>query len=196
MTDQQIEIEFKNMLTQEEYKLLINAFHISEHQLVEQENFYFDTRQFSLKKRNSALRVRKKEGKYELTLKEPLQVGLLETNQTITEKDMTMLMENISFPDGKIKETIERWNLSPKQIMFFGSLKTIRAEITYKGGILVFDHNYYLNKEDFELEYEVENYHEGKKIFESLLNEFNIPLRRADNKIVRFYREKIKCIEG
>ncbi len=75
-------------------------------------------------------------------------------------------------------------------VEYFGSLITNRAEIPYKNGLLVFDHSYYLNTEDFELEYEVHDYQLGQQIFVELLNQYNIPQRTTENKISRFYQLK------
>lgn len=58
--NQNIEIEFKNMLTKEEYELLLTHFQVGKEDLFEQENHYFDTSDFALKANHSALRIRKK----------------------------------------------------------------------------------------------------------------------------------------
>lgn len=55
-------------------------------------------------------------------------------------------------------------------------------------GLLVFDISSYLNVTDYEIEYEVTDYHQGKKNFQLLMNQLNIPIRKTDNKIVRFYK--------
>lgn len=73
-----------------------------------------------------------------------------------------------------------------------GSLTTHRAEIEYKGGLLVLDHSEYLGVEDFELEYEVTDEAAGKRIFISLLEEKRIPMRPADKKIARFMKAASK----
>ena len=49
-----------------------------------------------------------------------------------------------------------------------------------------------INKEDYELEYEVTNFSTGQKIFIELLKTLNIPVRQTDNKIKRFYKAKFK----
>ncbi|MEH7347045.1 CYTH domain-containing protein, partial [Bacillus sp. JJ1532] len=54
----------------------------------------------------------------------------------------------------------------------------------------VLDHSYYLNKEDFEIEYEVSNREKGLEVFSELLLNLDIPIRKTDNKIMRFYKEK------
>jgi uncharacterized protein YjbK len=45
---------------------------------------------------------------------------------------------------------------------------------------------------DYELEYEVTDFKLGEKIFFDLLKEHEIPHRETENKIKRFYREKVR----
>ena len=55
-------------------------------------NHYFETPDFSLKA-GSALRIRHKGETYTLTLKQPAEIGLLETHQVVTEDEAKMMME-------------------------------------------------------------------------------------------------------
>ncbi|WML27792.1 CYTH domain-containing protein [Neobacillus sp. OS1-33] len=187
---QNIEIEFKNMLTKIEYESLLKYFKISQSQIFAQENHYFDTPDFALKSNNSALRIRKKGGTYEMTLKQPANVGLLETNQVIGEEEVLMAIHQGILPTGIIRSLIEEYQISFSTIEYFGSLITERVELEYKQGLLVLDHSIYLSKEDYELEYEVEDYQFGEKIFLELLKQLKIPSRKTENKIVRFYKQK------
>ncbi|MEH7129420.1 CYTH domain-containing protein [Neobacillus drentensis] len=187
---QNIEIEFKNMLTKIEYESLLKYFKISQSQIFSQENHYFDTPDFALKSNNSALRIRKKSGTYEMTLKQPANVGLLETNQVIGEEEVLMAIHQGILPTGIIRSLIEEYQISFSTIEYFGSLITERVELEYKQGLLVLDHSIYLSKEDYELEYEVEDYQFGEKIFLELLKQLKIPSRKTENKIVRFYKQK------
>ena len=180
------------MLTKDEYQMLIDYFHIGDEQIISQENHYFDTPSFQLKENSSALRIRQKGGKFEMTLKQPYQDGLLETNQNLLQEEAALAIHTGKLPDGTIKELVSKMQIAFSEIEYFGSLVTKRAEIKYRDGLLVFDHSYYLNKEDFELEYEVENYHQGEQIFIELLEQHNIPQRKTDNKIKRFYLQKLK----
>lgn len=82
-------------------------------------------------------------------------------------------------------------DLAIEEIKLFGSLTTHRAELEYKHGLLVFDHSLYLGKEDFEIEYEVSDWEEGKRIFDQLMQTLNIPIKSTDNKISRLYKVKI-----
>ncbi|OIK11159.1 CYTH domain-containing protein [Bacillus sp. MUM 116] len=187
---QNIEIEFKNMLMKEEYDFLLKKFNIAEKSIITQENHYFDTLDFALKNKHSALRIRQKGKQYEMTLKQPADVGLLETTQKITEKEAALAIQESKLPGGAIKDLLSKINIVFSEMRYFGSLVTKRAELEYKGGLLVLDHSLYLNKEDFELEYEVENDQIGKQNFEVLLNKYAIPHRKTENKIQRFYRQK------
>lgn len=193
---QQIEIEFKNMLTKEEYEWLLQEFTISENQIFSQENHYFDTPDFALKEKGAALRIRQKDHGYELTLKQPANVGLLETNQIISKEEAATALQAGDLPTGNIQELIEQMGISYPKMDYFGSLITKRVEIEYKNGILVLDHSYYLNREDYELEFEVENFDQGKENFNLLLTQFNIPYRKTRNKISRFYQQKYESMQN
>jgi uncharacterized protein YjbK len=185
-----IEIEFKNMLTRSEYEILLKTFKITETQIFSQENHYFDTPEFALKDKGSALRIRVKKDLYEMTLKQPHQQGLLETTQNLNEGEFTAAKKNGILPQGIIYDRLTSMSVSFLDIEYFGSLITKRAEIPFKNGLLVFDHSFYLNNEDYELEYEVDNYHLGQQVFLELLGQHNIPQRTTENKISRFYRHK------
>lgn len=186
---QNLEIEFKNILTKAEYETLLHAFNITEDQIFSQENHYFDTSDFALKHAGSALRIRKKHNDYEMTLKQPLENGLLETNQKLSFQETKQAFQG-RLPEGEIKSKIESMAIPFSRIEYFGSLLTNRTELEYKGGLLVLDHSLYLNKEDYELEFECQNFKEGSEVFYELLRLYRIPERKTKNKIQRFYDEK------
>jgi uncharacterized protein YjbK len=187
---QHIEIEFKNLLTKEEYLHLITEFSINETMIGTQINHYFDTGKFHLKELGSALRIREKEGRFELTLKQPFVVGLLETNQELTKDIALTMLQGAALPSGIVREQLEKNDFPINKLQYFGSLTTKRCELQYKGGLLVLDHSLYLLKEDYELEYEVEDPVEGELAFKQLLQSFQIPIRVTENKIKRFYKQK------
>ena len=189
---QEIEIEFKNLVTQDEFSQLISHFHINDEDFTSQDNHYFDTPDYQLKDNQSALRIRHKSGTYTLTLKTPLKEDLLETNQQLSKQEADSLLSGGVFPEGEVKSAIHSLNISTQSLQYFGTLTTSRAEIDYKEGLLVFDKSSYLQRQDYELEYEVKERQSGEKIFRSLLEQLNIPLRKTDNKIKRFYTEKLK----
>ncbi|WP_057912419.1 CYTH domain-containing protein [Peribacillus muralis] len=190
--NQHIEIEFKNLLDEKEFKLLIDHFEIDVAGFTSQQNHYFDTPEFELKKRSSALRVREKNSRYELTLKQPATEGLLETNQDITAEAAAAFLNHGTFPEGAILRLLTADGIDPEAFSCFGTLQTDRFEFPYKEGLLVLDHSSYLEQEDYELEYEVTDAKAGKTIFLSLLGSLQIPERKTENKVKRFYRAKFK----
>ncbi|MEH7442833.1 CYTH domain-containing protein [Bacillus sp. JJ1122] len=187
---QNIEIEFKNMLTNDEFLRLIKHFNIDLTKFKKQVNHYFDTPSFSLKAKGSALRIREKDTQFEMTLKQPAEQGLLETNQFLEPAQAEYILKTGKILEGEVQDAITNIIDDADSLEYFGSLTTDRAEFDYKGGLLVLDHSYYLNTEDYELEYEVTDESEGFKIFSELLDELNIPVRTTDNKIKRFYNRK------
>ena len=153
-------------------------------------NHYFDTPSFSLKENGSALRIREKGNEFEMTLKQPAVQGLLETNQLLSGDQAKKILKSGKILEGQVKDAISKMIQDVDSLLYFGSLTTERAEFDYKEGLLVLDHSYYLNTEDFELEYEVTDEAEGFEIFSALLEELKIPVRMTDNKIKRFYSKK------
>ncbi|MGG3623172.1 CYTH domain-containing protein [Bacillus gobiensis] len=190
---QELEIEFKNMLTRDEFLRVQSAFAISDKAFFTQENHYFDTPDFRLKQAKSALRIRTKNGQAVLTLKEPAEVGLMETHQEIT--GLKQLKE-FSIPEGQVKKQLENLEVDIMRIEYFGTLTTSRAEKKLESGVIVLDKSRYINKEDYELEFEVSDYEKGKRDFKDLLSEFQIPVRKTKNKIVRFYEAKMNKQQG
>ncbi|WP_338753578.1 CYTH domain-containing protein [Bacillus sp. FJAT-52991] len=188
---QQLEIEFKNLLEKEEFLHLIQAFHIKEEDFALQHNHYLDTASFHLKQQGCALRIREKEATFELTLKQPAEIGLLETNQSLLKEEAEVLLLKGKFPEGIVKEVLQLTLLEIDSLQHFGTLSTKRAEIPYQEGLLTFDNSFYLGKEDYELEYEVQEEKTGQEIFNHLLKKFQIPRRITDNKVKRFYLEKL-----
>lgn len=196
---EQLEIEFKNLLTAAEFAKLQHYFSILDEEFKIQHNHYFDSEQFSLKDKGCALRIREKNGKYECTLKQPHPDGLLETNEDLPVPLAQQIIKQGHFQDSlpvnsPIIAALNQLNIQLHSLTCFGSLKTSRAETVYKNGLLVLDNSFYLNKEDFELEYEVSNREEGEQHFHELLIALGIPLRHTDNKIKRFYQQKMNTL--
>ncbi|HAA8037646.1 TPA_asm: adenylate cyclase [Listeria monocytogenes] len=183
----ELEIEFRNLLTKEEYDTLIESFRVKEEDFFEQTNYYLDTANFGLKERHSALRIRQLETQYQLTLKTPEARGLMETTQILGEDQVSAIISGANIPVGPVRDTLKELGINHEDLQVFGSLKTIRAEKDYKKGLLVFDKNFYGSISDFDLEYEVSDYDKGKEVFDKLLKEYQITNQPAENKVARFY---------
>lgn len=184
---QELEIEFKNLLTKPQFTKICEAFAISSSAFKKQVNHYFDTASFSLRKQNSALRIRQKGHTYTLTLKQPHETGLLETHQSLTEAEMTQACQQQIFPTGEVTHVLDQAGISAADLQYLGALTTYRAETAYKYGTLVFDHSYYHGHQDFEMEWEAPAYEGSRTTFMNLLANFDMAYHPADNKIKRFY---------
>ncbi|MED4592680.1 CYTH domain-containing protein [Bacillus safensis] len=186
---QEIEIELKQLLMKEEFEQLKQHFQLKDADFHTQTNYYFDTPQFDIKSQLAALRMREKNGQWVLTLKEPHEIGLLETHQKIAPPSQ---LEDFKLPDGEVADRLDHLNIQKDQIVYFGSLETSRAEKMIQEGLIVLDHSRYLTVEDYELEFEVSDLEIGQADFSALLRKFHIPVRNTKNKVVRFYEEKMK----
>ncbi|AKU27398.1 CYTH domain-containing protein [Geobacillus stearothermophilus] len=184
---QEIEIELKNLLTAAEFAAVRAAFRLDDGAFFRQENHYFDTPSFALKERAAALRIRAKEGRFTLTLKQTRADGaLLETHVPLTPSEAEALLTGVPL-HGTIAALLAELGIDPSNVRHFGSLVTERAQWPYEGGTLFLDRNFYLQSEDYELEYEVDHVEAGEKRFLRLLEALGIPRRPAPNKIARFY---------
>lgn len=185
---QELEIEFKNMLTKEEYEQLILHFQLKSDAFHLQHNHYFDTADNALRAVRSGLRIRQLNDRNELTLKEPANgIALTETTDSLTNEQVKAVLENEqSIPAIDVLKRLEALEISIDHLQKIGTLSTTRAEIEYRGGLLVLDHSQYANQEDYELEYEVTDEATGRVIFMELLQDCQIPVRPTQKKLARF----------
>ena len=184
---QQMEIEFKNLLTKEEYTRLLTFFNIGPAQIIKQENHYFDTPNYDLKKASRGLRIRVLPHHIECTLKERSSENAhLETTDPLTADVAAQMIRGLTFEAPSVVQRLLEMNVNVAELQLFGSLTTNRVELEYEGGLLVFDHSFYLQCEDYEVEYETNDEHTGFVIFEQFLTQHNIEKRYAKKKIARF----------
>lgn len=186
---QEIEIEFKNLLTKEEYTFLLNELPFPE-QGKKQINYYFETESLDLKSRRSALRIREKDGTYYLTLKEPFKTGLLETHDILTKSEASQWISGNMISKPNTTSRFKHLNVDPLDLQYIGSLTTIRREYDNNGFIIVLDKSMYNGHTDYELEIEAPSYHEGEKYFLALLHKYQIKRKITPNKIERFFNSK------
>ncbi len=191
--DQKIEIEFKNLLTYKEFKLVKAYFQLTDNDFMKQRNFYFDTPELELAKQKCALRIREKQGNYELTLKQPFKKHELhETNLSISKQKACSFIKDGLFPEtaNELRTILASLQVSPNSLMHLGELTTFRSEFAYKCGKLAIDHSFYLGVEDFEIEFEANEKSAGQEIFLQLLKQLGIKKKTTKNKITRFFDEK------
>ncbi|RQM85543.1 adenylate cyclase [Staphylococcus xylosus] len=183
------EIEFKQLLTENQYNV-IHKTYFNEIEPFKQTNFYIDTPDFDLKDHKSALRIRVRDDYLEMTLKIPAEVGLTEYNfETHIVPELNKPIPEQSLPS-EILEQLTKMDIDLTELIILGSLKTERLEKEINGNLLVLDKSTYLDFEDFELEYEVEDYDEGLIQFKSILEKFDMKHEIPANKVQRFFNRK------
>ncbi|MCG1010029.1 CYTH domain-containing protein [Salinicoccus sp. ID82-1] len=184
----ELEIEFKNLLTGEEYGRLHSAL-FTKTQPIVQTNFYIDTPDLDLKHHRLLLRIRDTGGKQIMTLKEPTEKGVMEYHGEV-ENDLNFdrNIRTDEVPELILGE-LERFNIDTTQLKIYGALSTERREVPYREGLLVLDKNNFLDTEDFELEYEVDQYDKGETRFMDLLEQYSIERRKETTKVERFYNK-------
>nr|WP_285801469.1 CYTH domain-containing protein [Exiguobacterium sp. s168] len=183
-----MEIEFKNLLSEQEYLSLFTHY-ASTKQPIWQANDYFDTPDFELRKKGAALRIREKKQGLVLTLKQPHEKGLLETHVTLSSTEAEDLFKYGLIHSEEMNKQLKSFDLQGS-LEHLGRLETERIETVLPEGLLVLDKSRYLGHTDYELEFEVSNFEQGQKDFERLLSEHDIPKRKTKNKIVRFMERK------
>ncbi|WP_225986177.1 CYTH domain-containing protein [Psychrobacillus glaciei] len=185
------EIEFKNLLTKDEFQQLVTYFEIKPSDFQTQTNYYFDTPGHYFKEKNMGFRLRVLPSRNELTLKVPEQEHIMiETTQLLSNVEKDAILTNLQFPTVPFLEQIKK----EEPLECFGSIQTHRAQLNYENGILFFDHSIYSQTEDFELEYESKDVENGQKVFIHLLKTLHIPVRHANKKIARLvnYKNSLK----
>lgn len=188
---EEIEIEYKNLLTEDEFNNLLNKTQEKQvGQEIRQSNYYYDTPDLKLKDKNSALRIRIIEPhQAEMTLKTPYGEHLLETTEKLPYNLAVDLVKNhkLSLPTS-IKQAIEGLDIPVENLVYQASMATHRQTFKQDRFEIVLDHSVYDQAEDYELEVEGVDAAECLTAFKRLLALHGIPKRPTDNKIARAYR--------
>lgn len=181
----EIEIEFKNLLSEEQYLTLFKKYDLKNSEEIVNKNFYYDDADESFKKIGAALRIRYTNKKTEMTLKIKGKTQNIEINIPLDEKypkEPTVLPV---LPNEIITE-LERMNVKIKTPMLIQKIETLRHEVTLNENLLVLDKTTFINDIiDYELEFEAKDYESGLVAFEKLLEENNIAKNPAKPKIAR-----------
>lgn len=166
--DASIEIEAKVLLKKQYFDKILSFFLNKPHKYILQTNYYIDSVNRDIKKKQVSLRVRKT-NIFEMTLKIPLKEGKKEINQIISEQEFDNLKNNV-FPKGDIYNILNMLSIDVKRLNIIAFLTTERIESNYKGCIVCVDKNFYANKKDYEIEVEAKSMIEAKKICQEILN--------------------------
>lgn len=187
LLSQQIEKEFKNLLTKEEYEQLLSTLQLNESEAIQQTNIYFDTIDNQLKNHNMGLRIRLFEDSGELTLKSPIsEHEKLETTDELDLKTATdMADKGVITIDGHVAIKLTEFEIKISDLKPIGQLSTLRYTFPGEGGMYFLDESYYQDQKDYELEFETENVESGKFQFDQFLAKHDIKKRKTTQKIER-----------
>jgi len=183
---QEIEIEYKVLLTKNEYDQLTNDFPFPKRSTL-QTNYYFETNNHDLKKHRSALRIREKANKYILTLKQPYKNAILETHDPLSFDAFLRWKNGMPTHAPHVEQQLTKMDIQINELIYFGSLQTKRKTFTSKNIIYVLDESHYNGKMDYELEIEAPSHEIGNTIFLEILQRYNITPKKPITKIERFF---------
>lgn len=173
-----MEIEFKTAIDKKTYDRMLEQFDL-ESNIFKQTNYYFDTDDLALNKKHIVLRIRQKgENHFKVTLKKQSGKGAFENHVLLTSEKAHEMIEN-GF------QTTEYFSDIDKFVQFRASLDNYRVSTYFEGGTLFFDKSCYHNITDYEIEYEVNDYDEGKIIFDNFLKKEGITFTAARRKSQR-----------
>lgn len=163
--NENLEIEYKVLLTKEQFDTLVSQY--DDVHFIRQVNTYYDTKDLDIRKNYGSMRIREKEGKFIFTLKKHTTDGLLEFEKLVPSNDVS------AFDDLEIKQLFMDMGIHDPIVMLT-SLTTDRAVIFNGYAEICLDHNFYNGKEDYEIEYEYKKDHDGKKMFQAILDTINV----------------------
>ena len=176
-------VEFKSLLTKDEYDRLIKQFSGSKSDF--QTNHYFDTTRFSLKALDTSVRVREREI-FELSYKRKKGYNVDVRTVLIDKAKFDEIKETGTIDIPEINEELVKL-IKDQKLVNFLSLSTLRTFLPYKSGVLNIDKSEYLGVTDYEIEYSTKSYHQGKEEFIQLISDLQIQYKKSDKKIKRAY---------
>ena len=167
--EENLEIEFKVLIDQDTFDQIINDHHIDA--TYQQTNYYL--MHPKLTELKYMLRIREKQGQYELTLKQPQTRGNLETNLTISETTKKMILDH-QLVNNDIFALLKPYGLDSTMFKTDCFLTTTRHEIKTPTGLICLDFNQYNGINDYELEYEVYDFHQGRQAFLDFIAQYQL----------------------
>lgn len=185
-----LEIEAKAMIDKKDYKILVNEF--SSCEKYNQVNYYICPKNQVEQKADFGLRIRKKNKKFELTIKQDLNDKKLEINQKISRKSYIFLRFFKKFPLGEVKNFLLENNVyNPDDLQIVGRMKTTRTDIEFEGALISIDKSKYLHKTDYEIECEDKTIDSANSKLKTFLENRNIKYEKSKlSKLARFLELK------
>lgn len=185
----EIEKEFKNLLTKEQYEAIAGDYQSVFTKDITQTNSYYDYEGL-LQQHKMALRIRIVEGKEtgEITLKIPQSsLEVLEYTEVLPVDILNAYNHDKQFAlPTSLQETLENKGITLQTVNQTALLTTHRLEgALSENEWLVLDESHYNGKVDYEMEMEVHSLEIGEPVFLGILAKYNIIRRQAESKIKR-----------
>lgn len=181
------EIEFKNLLTENEYGKIQND-HFPGVKPMHLTNYYIDNDELQLIGNLLMLRIRVEDSRQLMTVKIPDEQHVVYEYSGVTDISLTegVRIDEESIPEN-IREQLTKRGIPVNNLAIQGSLITERLEKPSHSGLLVLDKSSYLGTADYELEFEAPDVGTGKSEFAQILNKYGIVRREEIVKSARFY---------
>src|SRR5690625_2876685 len=129
---QEIEIEFKNLLTKSQFDRLLQELPFQQPPR-KQTNYYFETKANSLQKQRCALRIRTFNDSFYLTFKEPYKKGgLLETHDELTQEEAERWINHKPFKTQHVYNQLVKRKIPLADLRYVGKLFTKRYTYNYE----------------------------------------------------------------
>ena len=185
----EIEKEFKNLLTKEQYEAIAGDYQSVFTKDITQTNSYYDYEGL-LQQHKMALRIRIVEGKEtgEITLKIPQSsLEVLEYTEVLPIDILNAYNHDKQFAlPTSLQETLENKGITLQTVNQTALLTTHRLEgALSENEWLVLDESHYNGKVDYEMEMEVRSLELGEPVFLGILEKYQIERRQAESKIKR-----------
>lgn len=174
------EYEARVMLTEQEYLDIVSHYMklYPNHHFLQNNNYYLDTKDLSLRKRHITFRIRTiNNAKAKLTLKIKGNNGDEEINDDITFKEMDTILKSKVFPNGNVKSILLTFSTPLSSYENILVLYNRRLEIDFDNHLLVIDKNEYNDIIDYNLEVESkDDISLARKILNDYIKNFNLSL--------------------
>ena len=185
----EIEKEFKNLLTKEQYEAIAGDYQSVFTKDITQTNSYYDCEGL-LQQHKMALRIRIVEGKEtgEITLKIPQSsLEVLEYTEVLPVDILNAYNHDKQFAlPTSLQETLENKGITLQTVNQTALLTAHRLEgALSENEWLVLDESHYNGKVDYEMEMEVRSLELGEPVFLGILEKYKIERRQAESKIKR-----------
>lgn len=172
-----IEKEYKILVTKEQFVRLLQEY--PQAAFKKQVNTYYDTANLAIRRAHGAMRIRTLEDRFLFTLKRHSAEGVMEYEKDVPANDIS------AFSDAEIRALLQSISIQGP-IQKITELTTYRAVIDTGNAELCFDYNRYGDHEDYEIEYEYKQEHDGLSVFNAILAKAQLTYtKKAKSKIQR-----------